>query len=233
MIKHKIVLSLSLALSLAIAVVLIGCGPVIGWCVNAFAPPQKVDALYKPPSGKKILVFVDDMLNPVCYEPIKAELTQLLNRRLIANKVAAEVVPYQDMLTLVAATLQFNRLAVTEVGQRLGADIVLYVKIDRFSLKDNEMVPLWQGRLHATVRMVDVEFGRLWPEDRLEGYPVRPVVPPAETSPLSRYGEVLSKKLANQMADRIAKLFYDHEISAAEAREQQEKETEGLGESNW
>lgn len=215
-------------LSLVAAASLLGCGPIIGWTVNAFAPPQKVDAIYKPPPKKKILVFVDDLLNPVSYEPVKAELTQQLNRHLQENKIAGQTVSYQDMLVLIAATPEFNRLAVSEVGQRLGADIVLYVRIDRFSLKDNEAVPLWQGRLHATVRMVDVELGRLWPDDRPDGYPLRPVSPPAETNPSSRYGEVLSKRLARQMADRIAKLFYDHEISAVEARELEKQEKEDI-----
>jgi len=196
-----------------------GCGPFIAWVANAFAPPQKVPALYRPPSGKKFLVFVDDILNPVGYEPIKSELTRGLNRQLKDSRIAADAVSYEDVLTLKSSTPEFNRLSVSEIGQKLGADIVLYVKIDRFSLKDNEATPLWQGRLHTTVRLVAVGVGRLWPDDRPEGYPVEPLEPPAETHPSPNYGEVLSKALAQQMAERITNLFCDHEISAAEARE--------------
>jgi hypothetical protein len=212
-------LTVLLCVSFPLAAALMGCGPLIGWMANTFAPPQKVPALYRPPPGKKFLVFVDDILNPVGYEPIKAELTQHLNRQLEEKNVAADIVAYEDMLTLKAAIPEFNRLSVSEVGGKLGADIVLYVKVDRFSLKDNEATPLWQGRLHTTVRLVGVEVGRLWPEDRPEGYPVEPLEPPAETHPSPNHGEVLSKALAETMAGRIAKLFYDHEISAAEARE--------------
>ena len=200
-----------------------GCGPVIGWFVNAFAPPQKVKAVYQPPKGKKMLVLVDDIRNPVSYEPVKRELTERLNRQLEENKVAAQTVPYQSVLDLVTASTSFHELSVVDVGQKLGADLVLYVHVDRFSVKDDEASPLWQGRLEATVRMVDVQRGlaekrpRLWPEDRDEGYVVEPVETQPESHPSENYGEQLAETMAEQMADRIAKLFYDHEVRAQEA----------------
>jgi len=213
------------AVCFASAILMAGCGPFIGWTANVFARPQKVEAVYEPPKGKTFLVFVDDMLNPVTYEPIKGELAEMLSRQLIDNKIAAKTIPYSKLLTLAAATPEFNRLSVSEVGEKLGADIVLYVMVDRFSLKDNEATPLWKGRLSTTVRLVAVGIDRLWPTDRPEGYPVEPVEMPPETHPSPTYGEVLSKKLAEKMADRIAKLFYKHEISPAEARRRKKQQT--------
>ena len=215
-------------LLLLTAMIATGCGPTIGWMVNAFAPPKKIEAVYEPPEGKTILVFVDDMKNPVSYEPVKAQLTESLNAMLEENKVAAATVPYRKLLELMSASRDFNRMAVGEVGQKLGADMVLYVIVEEFSLKENEMTPLWQGKLATTVRIVDTAEGRLWPDDRPEGYPVRPVEtsPRADSSP--RYGEVLSKVLAAKMADRIAKLLYDHKIPAFEARKQEQTEETGL-----
>jgi len=209
-----------------------GCMPAVGWLVNTFAPPKKIDALYKPPAGKTMLVFVDDLINPVSYEPIKGELTAQLNSVLEANKVSGRTVRYEDLLSLMASTPGFNRLSVSEVGQKLGADIVLYVKIDRFSLKENEATPLWQGTLATTVRMVEVQKGRLWPDDRPEGYPVRPAETTPQTHPSPTYGEVLSKILAIQMADRIGKLFYDHSIPADEARQQEATRDSGMDSPN-
>lgn len=205
-----------------------GCQPVIGWVVNTFAPPKKIDAVYKPPAGKTFLVFVDDIVNPVSYEPVKTELAERLNRILEDHDVAAHTVSYDDVLALMASTPDFNRLAVSEVGRKLGADIVLYVKIDKFSLKDSDVSPLWQGKLATTIRLVDVEMGRLWPDDRPEGYPVRPVELPPQTHPSPNYGQVLAKALAARMADRIGKLFYDHKIPAAEARDQQQARDAGM-----
>jgi len=213
----------------------IGCGPVIGWFVNAFAPPKKIKAVYKPPKGRRIMVFVDDLLNPVSYEPIKSDLTEQLNSQLMEHKVAAQTVPYEDLLDLIAATPEFNTLSIGEVGQRLGADIVLYVQIDWFSLREAEGSPLWQGRLETTVWMVDVQMAmlrksecRIWPDDRSTGYHVNPIEMPAEANSSEGYGRALAKVMAGRMADRIAKLFYDYQISAHEAieREQAQQQAE-------
>ncbi len=189
-----------------------GCGPLIGVTLDVFRKPRKVQAVYQPPEGKKILVFVDDLQNPVSYEPIKAELTERLNEQLIENNVAERVVPYERLLTLMAATPEFHALSIGQIGNKLGADIVLYVHVDTFSLKDNEVTPLWHGQLATTIRMVDVTRGRLWPEDRPAGFTVKPVETPTEYSPSQTYEIDLATSLARQMATRVARLFYDHEI---------------------
>ncbi len=208
---------------------LAGCQPLIGWFVNAFAPPRKVKPLYVLPSGKKILVFVDDIRNPVSYTPVKGQLTDTLNRLLLEHEVAAEIVPYEDFLGLMAAMPEFNELGIVNVGDRLHADLVLYIHLDEFSLKDNEATPLWTGRMRSKVRLIDVQKGllkreaRLWPEDRPDGYPVKPIELPPTTHPSPRYGEDLAKILADKMAERIARFFYEHKVPAHKFIEQEQE----------
>ncbi len=193
-----------------------GCAA-FAWLATQLAPPQTVEAVYKPPAGKTILVFVDDITHQVSYEPLKGELTRLLGKRLRDNKVAAKTVPYEDLQRLAFSTSKFNQLAVSEVGRRLGADIVLYVQIDRFSLKDNPISPIWRGRFGATVRMVDVRKGRLWPRDREQGYPMPDLQIAPTTDPSPTYAARLSSIMAEKMAEAIANLFYDHEIRAEDS----------------
>ena len=207
-----------------------GCMQFAGWFVNAFAPPQKVKAIYKLPVGKKVLVFVEDLTSPVNYEPIKAKLTESLNRRLIEHKVAGSVVPYENLLTLMTATPNFNELHINEVGQKLEANLVLYVRVDSFSLKE-QASPLWHGRLASTVKVVDVKEGRLWPKDRPEGYPVKMVEIPV-SRPVEDYQEQLSDALADRMSDQIAKLFYAYQVSVQEAVRQEQDSKQGPTEDN-
>ena len=186
-----------------------GCAA-FSWFVAQFAPPQEVKAEFKLPKDKKVLVFVDDMLHEVNYAPIKGDLTEKLNSQLAEHKIAANTIPYEQVQDL-AARGDFNRLAVKEVGEKLGADVVIYVDIERFSLKENEASPLWRGELAGSVRVVDVKVGRLWPTDR-EKYPVPAVETPPTENASKTYGAELSRLLAEKLADRIAKLFYDHKV---------------------
>jgi len=196
-----------------------GCAAV-SWTVAQFAPPQKVDALYKPPKGKTILVFVDDIYTEVAYQPIKVELTDRLNDRLTKYKIAAATVPYKNFITLASAGRDFDNLTVAEAGRRLGADLVLYVHIDKFSLRDDEQSPLWHGQLQATIRIVDVDAGRLWPLDDPEGYAVPPVDLPAVDNSSAAYGSEVARQLAEEMAERIVNCFRDHTAPAQGTWEQ-------------
>jgi hypothetical protein len=191
-----------------------GCAAV-AWTAAQFAQPKQVDALYKIPQGKKILVFADDIMAEVSYQPVKAMLAEETSFQLVAHKLAAETVPYERLIALTREK-GFDKLSVGEVGAKLGADVVLYVHIDKFSLKDTPDTPLWRGQLHATIRVVDVKAGRLWPQDKPEGFPVPPVDLPTVEDSSQVYATQLAKELATKMADRIAKCFYDHKVPAQE-----------------
>ncbi len=191
----------------------LGCGAPIAWLVAQFAPPQKIEPVYEFPKNKKVLVFVDDLLNPVSYIAVKNDLTKKLNRQLTEHGIVKDVISYDRLMDLKGAMPKFNQLAISEVGNKLGADVVLYVQIDKFSLKDDEESPLWHGNFEATIRMVDVDKGRLWPKDRPSGYPVEPVKTPTQDNLSTTYGSELASQLATMMADKIAKLFYEHEVT--------------------
>jgi len=195
-----------------------GC-QVFPYLVAQFAPPKKVKALYKPEAKRKCLVFVDDYYEVLDYEPLKAELTEQINEQLLKQKIASETVSYQQLLEVTDASPHFNRLSVSEVGQKLGVETVVYVLIDKFSLKDPDASLLWRGNLQVTVRLVGTKAGRLWPQDRPEGYPVPAVKTPLVDDASPTYAERISKTLAARMGDRIAKLFYDHRVSAEQERQ--------------
>ena len=200
----------SAVLMTALAACNVSCA-VLAWTAAQFGPKATIPAVYEPPKGKKMLVFVDDMENPVSHPPVKIELTRMINRLLAANEIAREAVPYGRLADLIAATPDFNELSVAEVGRKVGADIVLYVRVDQFALKDEAAMDLlWRGRLQTTVRMVDVVDGPLWPKDRLGGYQVDEVDTRPKPDDSDTDAAEVTKILASKMADKITKLFYEH-----------------------
>jgi hypothetical protein len=184
---------------------------VIKYAVAKFAPPEKVEPEFAVPKGKTALVFVDDMLNPLSYPTLKAELSKMVGEELVKNEVVAKVIPYDRLADLASSMPTFNSLAVGEIGQKLGADLVFYVQIDEFDLRDPAAPQLWKGHLQVTVRLVDVAKGRLWPTDRPAGFAVPAADTPTSTESSESYGEQLATSLAAMTADSVAKLFYKHE----------------------
>ncbi len=197
-------------LSLSACVAVGGCA-LPAWIAAQFAPPEKVEPEFEPPADKRMLVFVDDMIRPVTYPAIKAELTGQINQRLLAHDIAADTVSYDELANLIAASPDFNALPVATVGRKLDADLVLYVQIDEFALRD-EQAPedLWRGRLRTTVRMVDVEQGRLWPKNRSDGHLMPLVETPTSTEDSPSMADELTKRLAATMAEDITRLFREH-----------------------
>jgi len=180
-------------------------------------PTEKVPATFGLPADHTILVFTDDLENPVAYPPVKRKLTEEINKVLVDKKLAKDVVPYNKLIDLRTAEPDFNRLAVASVGRRLGATLVIYVNIKRFSLKDTPIEALWRGRFSANVRVVDVKEGRLWPDER-DGQNVSikegTVEDPSET-----YGAELAGNLAEKLGQKIAGLFHAHEVDRHKPKE--------------
>ena len=189
-----------------------GCG-IIGWVVNAVMPPKNIPAAYELTPGEKVLVLVDDLGKPVRYEQIKRLLTENINRLLLENEAAETVVSYEDVFRLMASRTDFNRMGISNVARELGADQVIYVYLDEFSLKDAPNISVWQGKLGVLVRVVDVEGNTKWPADRPSGH--RPEI--VETSPVDNpsptHGAEVASELADEMALKIARLFYKHTVA--------------------
>jgi hypothetical protein len=173
-------------------------------------PPQEVKAKFRPPRDKKMLVFVD-LADVDTAQPIRGALTEALNKELIENEVARSAVPYEDLLDLSAAMDGFGMASPVKIGRELSADYVVHVTINRFTVREDDVGPLWEGHLDASVRMIDVEEGELaWPKGEARGWRVEPVKTPLADDPSPGYGPKLTADMADRMARRIAKLFYDH-----------------------
>lgn len=188
-----------------------GCAPgALGWLAS-WLPPDAVDAVYELPKDKTVLVMVDDPKGLGRDASIALDMANALNDQLLKHKVAKNVVPQRKLLFEMARTSAFHQLPISQIGKLLEADIVLYVKIERFALKDNRLSPIWHGELGASVKVVSVADGRLWPTDRHGGYLMPEINSPRQSDDGGkRMGEKITMKIAKEMADKIAKLFYKH-----------------------
>jgi len=113
---------------------------------------------------------------------------------------------------------EFNSLGIDEIGQRVGAQQVLYVEVQRVQL---ERAPgLWEPRVSAGVKVIDaVGRERVYPPvESIEGVAVRPRGRPvvatlpahAPDGPDRAYRLSVLEALAQRLATRVGQLFYDH-----------------------
>ena len=208
---------------LTIAPALSGCAGV-AWFFAVMQPPKKKDALFDLPDDKRVLVLAEDRMQMGGSESVQRELTQWLNHALLRQKLVREVVPYSALAALRAKTPDFHRLHITEVGQKLGAEVIIYVNIRTFALKSNQSDVLWDAHSEVAVKVIQCPAGikegkaRLWPLHSPLGHTVsHKRAPKTDTSP--GYEEKLARTLVVETADRIAKLFYTHELKGIEAWE--------------
>ena len=169
-------------------------------------PKDKVPPRFKLPADKIVLVFPDDVERPVSYPPVKRRLAEKVNELLMEKKLAARTVSHDRLVELRGIEPNFDRMHVPTVGSRCGADLVVYLAIDRFTLKETPIETLWRGRFDVRVKVVDVKTGRIWP-DELAGFPISVQEPTTENTS-ETYGAELSKKLADKLAVEVAGLFH-------------------------
>jgi len=201
-----------IALLAAMGAAVGGC-TVFGWLVNVMIPPKAVAAAYELTPGAKVLVLVDDLGKPVRYEQIKRLLTEKINKLLLDNKAADQVVSYQDVFRLTASRTDFNRLGIANIARKLGAGQAIYIYLDEFSLKDNPSISLWHGKLGVSVRVVDIEGNTKWPIDRPSGHKPEAAETPQVDDPSPTYGTKIAAELADEMSLKIARLFHKHSVA--------------------
>lgn len=150
-----------------------------------------------PLAGQTVLVFPEA---PVEDEDVEFLITSLTGQ--VASKLRQRIDTMKSVeysaLRDAKAKEGFNQLAISEVGKQLGADVVLYLRIERFTLGISEDSKPWEGLLVARLRAVDVRKGRIWPKDKPAGRQIRI----EDTIP--NIGEDPARRLSLQMIDALS-----------------------------
>ena len=116
---------------------------------------------------ERLLVLVDQ---PQWFEAeanLRYELTKSLNHRL-TEKIGIEaehLVPYDKLSGFRSAQPNFSLLSPVQIGAALKADLVLYVLIEGYELRNMDHTNLYTGSLNVRSALYDSAAGeRLWPK---------------------------------------------------------------------
>jgi len=193
-----------------------GCGPDLGaWLYTlGLVPAQKVAAEFKIPAGH-VLILVDDDLGLVRPSLACDALVDALARELTVHKAAEKITTSEQLAQLRREAPDFHTLSIREVGRRAGADTVLWMSVEDFAVEDDLEMAVTPARFVVRLKVFDARAEskadvRLWPGDR-QGRYLSITVNPHDVRACKNQAGV-HQKLAADMADKIAKLFYDHTI---------------------
>lgn len=160
-----------------------GCN-IVGPAMIMIEGPGEVKAAYKLDPTKKTVIFVDDPANKIAQRRIRSQIGTVAQDTLLQKKLVRE----GNMIDTRAALAVADRglgagsessvsgggsgsklLSVTEIGEAVGAEVLVYVLITRFDvISDN---PDFAPTSTIDVKIFDVTtHSRLWPPGGEQGY---------------------------------------------------------------
>ncbi|NIA07562.1 MAG: hypothetical protein GWP14_08005 [Actinobacteria bacterium] len=173
-------------------------------------PMVVVEAEYEF-TADKLLVLVDSPTERTGLSGIRPLLSRRLAEEISRYNLVPAVVPAGELAVLRISTDDFGQLSIPEVGRRLSADQVLYVKVMEFSLGTMVDKPVGRGIARARVTVFDVaQDRRVWPKDRPLGREVLVRTPFREPTGQD-YRQEFAEDLSKRTAESVIKLFREHE----------------------
>ena len=205
----------AIAAALAAAALLAGGCNMAVPALYVIQGPQKRPAQFTLPEDRKLVVFVDDRENVVSRLQLRAQLADDVGSRIQQEELVREVVSGRELIAYVRRVeTASRRVPIDELGKVVGADLVLYVEMDAFTLSADgaSATPV----ASAYVKVVDLkEKRRIFPADGDDprGFPVSSEVKNMDvemyrTSAARRKAEDL---LERQFAEEVARIFYEHD----------------------
>jgi hypothetical protein len=193
-----------------------GCGPSLGaWIYTlGLVPDQKVAAEFTIPDGP-VLALVDDDLGLV-RPPLACEaLVDAVGEQFKEHGVADRVTTGEELARLRQQSPDFDKLSIREVGRLAKADTVVWMRVEAFSVEDDLEMAVTPARFVVRVKVFNTRAEhkkdvRLWPGDP-EGRTLSVTVNPHDLRACQNRAGV-HQKLADEMADKVAKLFYNYRI---------------------
>ena len=197
-----------------------GCGPFRALAYY-FSPERQQDAQFELTRNALAIVIdgapgSDD--HPLFRQALHDQVADLLREQ----KVNDEVVPYVRQLELQQRHRgEYHRWTIQRIGRELGAEQVIYIRVESFSLRDTPDYPVLTPRVTVRVKVIDanspVGDARLWPEDGA-GHPSECSRQASEATDAA-HTDLVATKLGKDTAQFVGRLFFKHVVDEPIPRE--------------
>jgi hypothetical protein len=192
-----------------------GCN-ILGAGAFIVAGPPKKDAEYVLPQDRATVVVVDDRRNVVNPTPLRKQIADQVAQELLDRELVGTVIDPRDAMAAMSREDRYNEpMAMDEIGRAVGADLVIYIDMLRFSNTPDGRTP--RPVATGAVRVIDVvNRTRLFPagETSQDARPVEAMLNEMDPSVFrtrSSSNQVY-EDLAVAFGSEVSKLFYRHEV---------------------
>ena len=181
--------------------------------------PEKTPAMYTLPDDKSAVVFIDDVDSRLPSRMTRQRIAKTAEQTLLDNKCVKDAgIISSDAALAAASGERFGKqLGIAEIGEKVGAKVVIYARIENFTLSPDgaTFAPTVQMR----VKVVDVETKkRLFPapessDPGAQWHTVRYDMPTQQGAVPTQLGEVqkAEQDLADTTGLALARVFFEHE----------------------
>ena len=203
------------ASTLLIAPLFLGCTARGGQLLYAlgFGRGANIEAQFRLTS-EPIMVFVDDIHEKMGWPQAERYVFDELSQALLRNEAAQKIIPLETVDQLRQTVEDFDRRGCRELGELAGASQVLWLEVRDFLADEQIATPSDAAYVSVSVKVIDVTQTesrtrvRLWPMSP-DGHIVTVGLAGAEVTEAGSQDKI-SKALAEELAEEVAKLFYDH-----------------------
>lgn len=196
----------------AAALVPAGCNIIVPAAYILEGPP-KIDAAFTLPAEKRTVVFVDDTRNHLPRTALRTRIGDKVATLLLEQVIVTEAISSADAMQVARRyDTESKRLAIAQIGEEVGAETMIYVKIESFLLSPDGVTP--RPVAEVTVKVLDIAAAkRIFPEQGDEG---AKVVAQLREQQLEAYKSSAGRRdmedaLADEVGSDVAGLFFAHE----------------------
>jgi hypothetical protein len=206
---RRAALLVRVAVALAAAALLTSCN-IVAPVMGLAAGRGKQEALYTLNPKMPTIVFVDDRASKLGRASLRVAISEITGRELLRNELVDDVINSQGAIAFARTEPADKPFTIEEIGESVGAQQIVYVEINGFGLSVDGVT--LQPTASAWVRVVEVGLtpARVWPIDADSYQVVAELRERGESGISDASRRELQDKLAAELGDAIAKVFYEH-----------------------
>lgn len=162
-------------------------------------------------SKEPLLVLIDDRHGQVSEPRAILEAHKTISTIFLAKNVNDKIVPLEEWRRLTQSEKNYAKLTIRQIGEKLGAANVLYLKVERFALQVDSGTPVFRGEFTVSVKVISTDRKRdvrVWPEGDI-GKRVSVGTDPTPMDGDKSAGDVAAE-LGIKLGKEVALLFYGH-----------------------